>query len=48
MPAGTEDARALGAVNAVVLRGGRRVGHNTDWSGFAEGFRRLINTGKSE
>ena len=36
----SEDARALGAVNAVVLRGGRRVGHNTDWSGFAEGFRR--------
>src|SRR5215203_4681648 len=36
----SEDARALGAVNTVVLRGGRRVGHNTDSSGFAEGFRR--------
>ena len=34
------DARALGAVNTVVLRDGRRIGHNTDWSGFAEGFRR--------
>lgn len=34
------DARALGAVNTVVLRDGRRVGHNTDCSGFAEGFRR--------
>lgn len=34
------DARALGAVNTVVLRGGKRVGHNTDWFGFAEGFRR--------
>jgi shikimate dehydrogenase len=34
------DARALGAVNTVVLKGGRRVGHNTDWSGFAESFRR--------
>jgi shikimate dehydrogenase len=34
------DARALGAVNTVVLRDGRRVGHNTDWWGFAEGFRR--------
>ncbi len=33
------DAQALGAVNTVVLRGGRRVGHNTDWSGYAEGFR---------
>ena len=29
------DAEALGAVNTVVLRGGRAVGHNTDWSGFA-------------
>jgi shikimate dehydrogenase len=36
----SEDARALGAVNTVVLRDGRRVGHNTDGSGFAEGFRR--------
>ncbi|MCQ4159618.1 shikimate dehydrogenase [Roseomonas sp. GC11] len=34
------DARALGAVNTVVLRDGRRIGHNTDHSGFAEGFRR--------
>ncbi|MGG5886294.1 shikimate dehydrogenase [Falsiroseomonas sp. HC035] len=34
------DARALGAVNTVVLRGGRRIGHNTDCTGFAEGFRR--------
>lgn len=36
----SEDARALGAVNTVVLRDGRRIGHNTDHSGFAEGFRR--------
>jgi shikimate dehydrogenase len=36
----SEDARALGAVNTVVLRDGRRIGHNTDCSGFAEGFRR--------
>jgi shikimate dehydrogenase len=34
------DAQALGAVNTVLLGGGRRVGHNTDWFGFAEGFRR--------
>lgn len=34
------DARAIGAVNTVVFRNGRRVGHNTDWTGFAEGFRR--------
>jgi shikimate dehydrogenase len=36
----SNDARALGAVNTVVLHGGKRVGHNTDWSGFAESFRR--------
>jgi shikimate dehydrogenase len=36
----SEEARLLGAVNTVVLRDGRRIGHNTDWSGFAEGFRR--------
>jgi shikimate dehydrogenase len=29
------EARALGAVNTVVIRDGRTVGHNTDWSGFA-------------
>ncbi|MDX8438953.1 shikimate dehydrogenase [Mesorhizobium australafricanum] len=34
------DAAALGAVNTVVLRNGRRIGHNTDWWGFAESFRR--------
>lgn len=34
------DARAIGAVNTVVLRDGQRIGHNTDVSGFAEGFRR--------
>ncbi len=36
------DAQALGAVNTVVLRDGRRVGHNTDWWGFAESFRREL------
>ena len=34
------DAEALGAVNTVVLRGGRAIGHNTDWSGFARAFDR--------
>ncbi len=34
------DAQALGAVNTVLLRDGRRIGHNTDWWGFAENFRR--------
>ena len=36
----SDDARALNAVNTVVLRDGKRVGHNTDQSGFAGGFRR--------
>lgn len=37
------DAAALGAVNTVVLKDGRRVGHNTDWWGFAESFRRELS-----
>src|ERR1043166_6244842 len=38
------DARALGAVNTVVFgRDGRAVGHNTDWSGFAEAFKRGLS-----
>ena len=36
-------AGALGAVNTVVFEAdGRLVGHNTDWSGFAESFRREL------
>ncbi|MEX5610168.1 shikimate dehydrogenase [Pseudomonas protegens] len=34
------EARGIGAVNTVVLKDGKRVGHNTDCLGFAEGFRR--------
>jgi shikimate dehydrogenase len=33
------DAAALAAVNTVVFREGRAIGHNTDWSGFARGLR---------
>ena len=36
------DASALGAVNTVVLKDGRRIGHNTDWWGFFESFRREL------
>jgi len=39
----SDDAKALGAVNTVVLRDGRRRGENTDWSGFAEAFRRNMS-----
>lgn len=34
------DASAIGAVNTVLFRNGRRFGHNTDWTGFLESFRR--------
>ncbi|MCQ4259458.1 shikimate dehydrogenase [Stutzerimonas stutzeri] len=36
----SEEAASIGAVNTVVLRDGKRVGHNTDALGFGEGFRR--------
>ena len=36
----SSDARSLQSVNTVVFRDGRRIGHNTDWWGFAENFRR--------
>jgi len=44
----SEDARALNAVNTVVLRDGRRIGHNTDWWGFAESFRRNLPDAKRD
>jgi len=34
------EARALQSVNTVLFRNGRRIGHNTDWWGFAESFKR--------
>jgi len=37
------EARALHSVNTVLFRGGRRIGHNTDWWGFAESFRREMS-----
>lgn len=36
------DAQAMGAVNTVVLKDGRAVGHNTDGSGWAWAFRRAL------
>ena len=48
LPELSEDARALGAVNTVVLSNGRRIGHNTDWWGFAESFRRGLPDVKRE
>jgi shikimate dehydrogenase len=37
------DATALGAVNTVVLTNGRRIGYNTDRSGFAASFERELS-----
>lgn len=37
------EARGIGAVNTVVFQDGKRIGHNTDCLGFAEGFRRGLN-----
>ena len=39
----SDNARALGAVNTVVLKDGKKIGRNTDWSGFAEPFRRKMS-----
>jgi shikimate dehydrogenase len=38
----SEEARAIGAVNTVVIAGGKLTGHNTDASGWAWGFRRAL------
>jgi shikimate dehydrogenase len=37
------EARALHSVNTVLFRNGRRIGHNTDWWGFAESFKREMS-----
>lgn len=38
----SDEARAMGAVNTVVLRDGRLIGHNTDGSGWTRGFTRAL------
>jgi len=35
----SDEARTIGAVNTVVLRGGERIGHNTDHYGFTQNIR---------
>jgi shikimate dehydrogenase len=39
----SDDVRAMGACNTVVLKDGKRAGHNTDWFGFAQSFRRELS-----
>ncbi len=39
----SDDARAIGAVNTVVFREGKRKGFNTDCSGFAKSFGQKLN-----
>ncbi|WP_035446716.1 shikimate dehydrogenase [Asaia prunellae] len=36
----SDAARQIGAVNTVLFRDGKRIGHNTDWSGYRENFLR--------
>lgn len=38
----SDAAQALGAVNTIVLRDGRRHGDNTDWSGYRDSFMRCL------
>jgi shikimate dehydrogenase len=38
----SDEAKAIGAVNTVVHRDGRLIGHNTDGSGWSWGFRRAL------
>jgi len=38
----SEEARAIGAVNTVVIAGGKLTGHNTDASGWSWGFKRAL------
>ncbi|MFI4930137.1 MAG: shikimate dehydrogenase [Burkholderiales bacterium] len=38
----SDEAAAMGAVNTVVFDNGRAIGHNTDGSGWAWGFRRTL------
>ncbi|MEY2893517.1 MAG: hypothetical protein RJA98_3425 [Pseudomonadota bacterium] len=38
----SDEARAMGAVNTVVFKDGRAIGHNTDGSGWAWGFQRTL------
>jgi len=44
----SEDARTLGAVNTVVFKDGKRIGHNTDWYGFYESFLRGLPDARRE
>jgi shikimate dehydrogenase len=42
------EARALHSVNTVLFRNGKRIGHNTDWWGFAESFKRDMADANTE
>ena len=44
----SDEAQAMGAVNTVVFRDGRAIGHNTDGSGWAWGFQRALPQARLE
>ncbi len=41
-------ARSARSINTVVLKDGKRIGYNTDWSGFARGFQRGLPGARME
>jgi shikimate dehydrogenase len=44
----SDQARALGAVNTVVLKDGKRMGHNTDCAGYGASFRARMADAKKD
>lgn len=44
----SEEARSIGAVNTVLAKDGRLIGHNTDGAGWSWGFRRALPRAKLE
>jgi shikimate dehydrogenase len=44
----SKDGAILGSINTITFANGRRTGHNTDWSGFARGFKRGLPNARLE
>lgn len=38
----SQEAQILTAVNTILFKNGKRIGHNTDWSGFSDSFQRSL------
>jgi shikimate dehydrogenase len=44
----SQDSAVLGSINTITFANGQRTGHNTDWWGFSEGFRRGLPDARVE